>query len=266
MSSKENLLIEGSELNLIFIHGWGMNSGVWRSFQPFLDSLDIPKGITANCHFLDLPGYGNSKHVSLDHYNLAALSEHVESLLPTNTLLIGWSLGGLVATAIALSASQKVVGLINLCSSPKFMQEGNWPGIKPDVIAAFESQLVGEYAQLMKRFVGIQFMGVESQRTNSKEVLNNILDYPAPDKEVLAAGLEILKNTDFRERLGKLDIPQLNIFGRLDSLVPIKVVDEIQQLSALSCHQVIAKASHAPFISHPQEVLKAINGFITESL
>ncbi|WP_391527363.1 alpha/beta fold hydrolase, partial [Enterobacter bugandensis] len=79
-----------------------------------------------------------------------------------------------------------------------------------------------------------------------------------PDVEVLNGGLEILKTADLREPLAGLSMPHLRIYGYLDGLVPRKVVPLLDSLWPDSESQVIAKAAHAPFISHPTEFCSAL--------
>jgi pimeloyl-[acyl-carrier protein] methyl ester esterase len=80
-----------------------------------------------------------------------------------------------------------------------------------------------------------------------------------PDVEVLNGGLEILKTADLRERLIALTMPHLRIYGYLDGLVPRKVVPLLDALWPESDSLVIAKAAHAPFISHPAEFCSALS-------
>lgn len=45
-----------------------------------------------------------------------------------------------------------------------------------------------------------------------------------PPAEVLNGGLEILKTADLRQPLAALTMPFLRLYGRLDGLVPRKIV------------------------------------------
>ncbi len=51
-------------------------------------------------------------------------------ILPPSFNLIGWSLGGLLATRIALTTPARIIKLMNVTSSPYFIKEGDWPGIE----------------------------------------------------------------------------------------------------------------------------------------
>ena len=51
----------------------------------------------------------------------------------------------------------------------------------------------------------------------------------------------------------ELKMPVAGCFGRLDSLVPVAMLVELQTLLPQASLTILAKASHAPFISHPAE-------------
>ena len=78
------------------------------------------------------------------------------------------------------------------------------------------------------------------------------LALPMPSVEVLNGGLEILKTADLRQPLTTLDVPFLRLYGRLDGLVPRKIIPVLDALWPKSTSIVVDKAAHAPFISHPQ--------------
>ena len=48
-------------------------------------------------------------------------------------------------------------------------------------------------------------------------------------------------------------MPFLRLYGKLDGLVPRKAIKLITELSPRSDTFVFEQASHAPFISHPEE-------------
>ena len=73
-----------------------------------------------------------------------------------------------------------------------------------------------------------------------------------PSSEVLNGGLEILKTADLRQSLLELSVPFLRMYGRLDGLVPRKIIPLLDALWPASESVMFDKAAHAPFISHPQ--------------
>ena len=165
---------------------------------------------------------------------------------------LGWSLGGLVASQVALSHPDRLQALVTVASSPCFSAHDSWPGIKPDVLSGFQQQLSEDFQRTVERFLALQTLGTESARQDAKALKSTVLSLPMPSPEVLNGGLEILKTADLRQPLTTLDVPFLRLYGRLDGLVPRKIIPVLDALWPKSTSIVFDKAAHAPFISHPQ--------------
>lgn len=102
-----------------------MNNNVWAHLLDELVALTSRPILT-----LELPGYGDRENTIAEH-TVESLSAWLDSEISQPATLIGWSLGGLVATQFALDFPHKVSGLGLIASSPKFIAEGDWPGIQP---------------------------------------------------------------------------------------------------------------------------------------
>ncbi|ENE7664095.1 pimeloyl-ACP methyl ester esterase BioH [Enterobacter roggenkampii] len=239
--------------HLVLLHGWGLNAEVWRCVSEELASQ-------FTLHLVDLPGYGRSR--GFGAMSLDEMAQQVLDAAPQNAVWLGWSLGGLVASKIALDNPGRVSALVTVASSPCFSAQDVWPGIKPEVLAGFQQQLSDDFQRTVERFLALQTMGTETARQDARTLKQTVLSLPMPDVEVLNGGLEILKTIDLREPLASLALPHLRMYGYLDGLVPRKVVPLLDNLWPESQSMVVAKAAHAPFISHPGEFCSALSAFI----
>lgn len=238
--------------HLVLLHGWGLNAEVWNCIVPRLSSQ-------FTLHLVDLPGFGRS--TGFGAMTLDAMAGAVVSRAPASALWLGWSLGGLVASQVALNDPQRVTGLITVASSPCFGAHTDWPGIKPDVLAGFQHQLSEDYKRTVERFLALQTLGTESARQDARLLKDVVLNQPMPTVDVLNGGLEILKDVDLREALCGLNIPFLRLYGRLDGLVPRKVAALLDALWPDSESLIFDKAAHAPFISHPAAFCETLIAF-----
>ena len=229
--------------HLVLLHGWGLNAQVWDCITPEL---------SAHCtlHLVDLPGYGRSGEWGA--MTLEAMAEKVLENAPERAIWLGWSLGGLVASQIALNHPTRVQALVTVASSPCFSARDEWPGIKPEVLSGFQQQLSEDFQRTVERFLALQTLGTESARQDARSLKQAVLSLPMPSSEVLNGGLEILKTADLRAPLTALDLPFLRLYGRLDGLVPRKIVPQLDAQWPQSESFIFDKAAHAPFISHPQ--------------
>ncbi len=126
------------------------------------------------------------------------------------------------------------------------------------MLAGFQQQLSNDFQRTVERFLALQTMGTETARQDARTLKTTVLSLPMPEVEVLNGGLEILKTADLREPLASLTLPHLRIYGYLDGLVPRKIVPLLDEQWPQSEALIVAKAAHAPFISHPSEFCAAI--------
>ncbi|EKP0279108.1 pimeloyl-ACP methyl ester esterase BioH [Aeromonas bestiarum] len=245
----------GQGPDLVLLHGWGMNGAVWHGIAQ-------PLAAHYRLHLVDLPGFGNSPLADGSEYSLPWLAEQVAAVLPQKCHLLGWSLGGLVASQLALTQPERCQSLITVASSPCFMARDDWPGIAPKVLTGFNQMLAGDFKQTIERFLAIQAMGSEHARDDIRQLRHWLAERPAPQLAALEAGLGLLADVDLRDELATLSLPWLRVYGRLDSLVPKAAIPLLDERYPASHSLVLEKASHAPFISHPQQFVEIIRHFV----
>ncbi|NMH60748.1 pimeloyl-ACP methyl ester esterase BioH [Alteromonas sp. MYP5] len=232
-----------------------MNGGAFSQLIPYMQE-DFRLTV------IDLPGFGENSHIVPEPFSLAAIAELIAPRLPKNAVVIGWSLGGLVAQYLALHHANTVAGLITIASSPKFEQTLGWPGIDAQLLVQFQQQLAQDYRKTIERFLAIQAMGSATARQDIKAIREAIHAYPEPAPKALAEGLKLLSSEDLRQDIGRIKQPTLRLYGRLDSLVPPSSIDQICKLHPQADSVVLPHASHAPFISHPQQTSDIIGHFV----
>ncbi|WKX26625.1 pimeloyl-ACP methyl ester esterase BioH [Tatumella ptyseos] len=237
---------------LVLLHGWGLNSQVW-------DFILTPLSPHFSITVIDLPGYGRSQ--PSDPLSLDEMASHIAPYIPSQSVVLGWSLGGLVAAQLAIDFKEKIKQLIFVASSPCFSERGEWPGITPQVLDNFQTQLATDFRRTIERFIALQSLGTENASLNTRTLKQSIIDQPQASLAVLNRGLSILQHDDLRQKISSIAAPTLRIYGALDSLVPRKSIALTDKLWPASQSIVIEHAAHAPFISHPQEFCEAIIKF-----
>lgn len=232
---------------LVLLHGWGVNQGVWHTLL-----ADIPAGFSVLT--LDIAGFGAAQE-PLQPYNFETVLARLAQQIPDHSLVCGWSLGGLLAIALAERYPAKVRQLALVAATPCFLQQHDWPGMKALVMQQFAESLQHNLTQTINRFLAIQAMGSVSAKSDALTLKQAIAAYPQATAEALSAGLDFLSSQDLRQSFTSLTQPIVGCFGALDSLVPAAVLPVLQQLQPNASFKVLAKASHAPFISHRADFL-----------
>ncbi len=244
----------GQGPTIVLVHGWAMHSGIWQAFAE-----QLAKHYQVIC--LDLPGHGQSD--ALNDFNLPDISAALVAAVPEGQFCwLGWSLGATVVLDIAQRYPDKVSSLVLLAGNPMFTQSQQWSGMRVDLLEAFATQLNVDCQATLLRFLSLQVNQLPDFKALIKRLKVAVLEYPAPDHQTLQGGLEILKTADLRTVLAEITVPVSVILGTRDTLVPVSVGQQIQALAPTIELNIIEKAGHVPFLSHPQEIIHIISKFI----
>lgn len=247
--------ITGTGLPMVLLHGWGLNSGVFDHLLPLLSQQ-------YSVHLIDLPGFGDNSDMPLGP--LSDVARLIAANIPDESIVIGWSLGGLIAQQLALQHPAAVSRLVTIASTPHFMQDDEgWLGIAPNVLGMFEQQLAHDYKKTIQRFLAIQAMGSLSAKQDIHAIKHAIAAYPDPCEASLLTGLQLLQDVDLREQISAITQPTLRLYGRLDALIPHQVVPVIAELQPKAQHVVMEHVSHAPFISDKAATCAHILSFLS---
>lgn len=234
----------GQGRDLTLIHGWGMNASVWSALLP---ELRQDYRVTV----LDLPGHGNSADASFS--DLPSLSSQILDVLPEKTVLLGWSLGGLVALWLASLESERFGRALLVSSSPCFVQRPGWPAaLEHGVFDAFSSGLEQDYMATLKRFLALQLKGAEDARNLARSLGAGLNERP-PQKQALVQGLGVLNDEDQRSRLCALGGRVSILLGGRDTLVPSGMARELASVCPEADVEVLQDAGHMPFVTHPTQ-------------
>lgn len=262
-SSDFQSLVIGQKPLLVLLHGWGLNSAVW---QPLIASLPQDFTDRFNIVTVDLPGFGANVSKVVSPYTIENICQSISATILQPAIYLGWSLGGLIATEMALSHPEKVLALITVASSPRFLEEKtqceennqvSWQGIKPSVLKAFHQQLHVDIQKTITGFLKIQAMGSPHIRQDIKLISELVFQHKMASKATLDESLQLLESSDYREKLQLITQPFFRMYGNADSLVPKSIIEKVNKLAQQSDVYIFKQASHAPFISHADD-FKAI--------
>ena len=237
---------------LLMIHGWGMHSGMWMQARDLLSHH-------FELHMVDLPGMGHSEN--LDVYNLHTVTKKIVEAMPYNSNVLGWSLGGLIATKVALMNPIKKLILVG--STPCFVARDDWQqGMPSDVFESFFAGAMQDYQGTMHKLLALIAMGSGNARATSKMLREALSLRPAPNQQALLGALDILRTADLRADLHRLATPTLLIHGAHDKLASLSAAEWTAKTLPNATLFTLPSAAHEPFISHPQMFADKITEFL----
>ncbi|RKZ39856.1 MAG: pimeloyl-[acyl-carrier protein] methyl ester esterase [Candidatus Parabeggiatoa sp. nov. 3] len=246
---------QGQGKPLILLHGWGFNGEIWNTI-----AAELSQQWTV--YQVDLPGHGRSP---MSEYRLPTLVEQLATDLPQKAVWIGWSLGGLLALAMARWQPASVRALVLVASSPRFVTAADWPhAMTPTVLEHFAQQLQHDTMGTLHRFLALQVKGSQAARQQLRTLQALLKKTGVPQAEALQAGLTLLQNTDLRSELLQIRSQALLCLGGHDTLVPAAMGKNCQQWWP-ALHKVCIKpAAHIPFLSHPELFLPILQDFLSQ--
>ena len=248
--------VRGAGPPLVLIHGWGMHAGV---FDGLAESLSRQRTL----YLVDLPGHGRSRDANTS-LTLGACVDAIAARTPPAPWL-GWSLGGLFALHAVSCIPEHATALIMLCALPRFVRTDDWPyGMSAEVFQQFGSDLANDYRATLGRFLALETLGSEHAAAELRMLRAQVFAHGEPSQRALIEGLQLLERSDLRDVLPQLRVSSLWIAGRRDRLSDWRAMQAAVTQAPASRFLRIEGASHAPFLTHVDEVADAILDFLDD--
>ena len=251
----------GQGPNLTMIHGWAAQNSDWKSWA----ETELAPYFTVT--LIELPGFGNSEALPDSNQIEADWLTAITAVLPAQTHLLGWSLGGLLAQKIAINSPERVQSLICLASTPRFTQTDDWQwAVSPTLIGDFIQAIGTETSTTLKHFWKLQIQGSDGARQLIRQFMAKIKDSRMPTMKGLLQGLDLLKSIDCRPCAQDIQCPVLWLLGENDPLIPVNFIQdfmaEFSTIQPTAKVEILSGAAHMPFLSHPTETAQKIIVFL----
>jgi pimeloyl-[acyl-carrier protein] methyl ester esterase len=255
MSEKLQIKILGQGPDLVLVHGWAMNSGIWGGV---VDALVAEFRL----HLVDLPGHGVNRHIPLS-LDLNAVAAQILSELPPACWL-GWSLGGLITLAAALQQPLKIKRMLLVAATPSFSEQPDWDcGVGIGAQQALIDGLEENFDETLHQFYLQTFGPIWMQEALGRLEKGGLAD-KIPDKKTLSTGLHLLYHNSVMTELDSIKIPALWLGGSRDRTIRPESFSRAASLMPAATSSMVTGAGHAPFISHEEKFLDIIRSFLHE--
>lgn len=175
-----------------------------------------------------------------------------------NEVLLGWSLGAMLAMA-AVAAGARPRALVLIGASPRFVASAAWPhGLDASTVTAFQTGIAAQPDRTMKRFLALQTLG-DSQRSAGQAALEHALE---TDPAKLSPALSALIGADLRTQVRHIGVPALLLHGENDALMPMAAANWLSAQLPHAQLQLFPQCGHAPHVTHARGVAEALQRFL----
>ncbi|OIJ17937.1 hypothetical protein BKP45_20495 [Anaerobacillus alkalidiazotrophicus] len=241
--------------HIIMLSGWATDKEVFRPLQ-----TELQKTYQVSC---------------IDWRKIERLTDYknrlLEKIMYINgpIVLLGWSLGSIVAIEVASILSERLKGLICIGGTSSFTMKSDYlSGWKPRIVNLMKKKLVMDKDQTLFTFYQTFFSCNEKNKGFDKKFLQLVHDKLKGDQlSSIMMGLTYLIETDVRMHLKNINIPTMLIHGKNDSICPFEASQFIyEQMIENARLYVLEDAGHIPFFTNEDLCLKWINSFLESEI
>ena len=241
----------GQGTPIVFLHGLLGSADSWV-FQLL--------GLSDRYHVIswDAPGYGQSDGVETDLEAFTdQLSGFISALGLAAPVLVGHSMGGVLAARLASAPRQPVSRLILSCTHPGYAAPKDTPPTQ----------------KLLDRMTAIKQEGpVAYGQERAKAMVAHPIDpflldvaaYVAAGTvpEGLFSATRMLQFADMRLYYKQITAPTKVLFAERDPVVQPKLSEELKDLTPFATHEILPGVGHAPYLENVEIYEKALTSFL----
>ena len=254
---------EGDDPPIVFVHGIG---GKWQNWLENLPRAAESRRAIA----LDLPGFGASpmprQEISISFY-AKLVDGLLEQLGVERAVIVGNSMGGFVATELAIHHSERVDRLVLASAAgisiTRLRRRPIITGARvAGAISAFA--LARRHAMVARprlRHLAMSFV-IRHPSLMRPDLLLEIA--PEANSPGFMDSMDALLGFDDKDRLPEIDRPVLLVWGREDMLVPVRDADEFERLLPRCRKVVLDETGHVPMLERPRSFNDCLMEFVED--
>ncbi|MBC1493619.1 2-succinyl-6-hydroxy-2,4-cyclohexadiene-1-carboxylate synthase [Listeria welshimeri] len=253
--------LNGEKPVLLMLHGF---TGSNKTFQESITHLEEHFSIVAP----DLLGHGKTDSPDeIARYSIERIVDDLVTILQELKIMqcfvLGYSMGGRVATAFASAHPEMVRGLILVSSSPglaqKDLQESR---VQADNRLAdmLESEGIRSFVDYWEKLALFASQEVLSDELKKRIRLERLAQNPN-GLAMSLRGMGTGKQPSYWNHLADFTFPVLLMTGSLDEKFE-KIAQEMQQLLPNSTHVTVQNAGHAVYLEQPNIFLSQLTNWL----
>lgn len=245
---------EQGEKCVVLLHGYLESMLVWEDFIPLI--YKQVRVVT-----LDLPGHGISVVEGTCHsmeFLADVVAEAMRALGVERFTVVGHSMGGYVALALAEKYAERLDGLVLLSSTPNPDTELKRENRRREIelIRSGKKELLARVAP------AAGFAACNRQRM--KEYIEDLTEqvHVTEDEGIIALLNGMIERKDQNEMLRQSSVKQLFILGRKDEYIVEEVAEKMAAEHPLAEVVWLDNAGHMGFLEEPEKTAEALLKFM----
>ncbi len=245
---------------VLLVHGIGGGRSIWSNSSSATLRALTDAGYQAVA--LDLPGYGGSEHLgppTLDNM-VQALQDLIHHIGAARTIVLGHSMGGMVAQELVARSPQLVQGLVLACTSASFGNaDGAWQAkFLADRLAPLDE---GEGMWRMAQRL-VPKMVASGTHLAAQQLAVDVMSR-VPEATYRAA-LQAIASFDRREALAQIRVPTLVLAAEHDMTAPPDVMQRMASRIIGGQYACVPHAGHIANVESPTAFNECVLRFLEQ--
>lgn len=244
---------------MLFSHGFGCDQSIWRFLTP---TLAIDYQLVLLDHVgagqSDQAAYDSQKYGNLDGY-ARDIVEICQALDLRDVVLVGHSVGAMIAMLAAIRAPEHFSRLVLLAPSPCYLNEPSYVGgfdrADIDQLLAFMDSDYGSWATMFAALLA----GDSNDPTLGMELTNR---FCSTDSVLAKQFARVAFLSDNRADVTRLQLPTLLLQCAQDAVAPAEVGEYLAQHMPHATLVQLQTTGHCPHLSAPLETLAAMRTYL----
>lgn len=244
------------DTTVLLLHGIGGGQAIWA------DALPVLAGAGCRAVAMDFPGYGASPGTPTMDALVGALGAMLGHLGAARTVVVGHSMGGMVAQELLARGGPAVKGLVLACTSASFGKpDGTWQAnFIAERLAPLDQGLgmPGMAQALVPAMVSPGAVAGAAQRA--------VAVMAAVPEASYRVALQAIAAFDRRAALAAITVPTLCLAGAHDRTAPPDVMQRMAQRIPGAHYLCLADAGHIANVEQPAAFHAALLSFLQRRL
>jgi pimeloyl-ACP methyl ester carboxylesterase len=245
----------GTGTPILFLHSFGHNKNLW--FPQLTHFAELGYRVIAP----DMPGHGESSFHPDDHTVDRIGQSYVEfldKLGVDKTVVAGISIGGYIALRMWAHGSEKISGLVMICSKAEADTEEIRERRRKQIENITQNGLANFVETTGPKRVSPTIVETRPWVVDWIKMMNYTVS-----AEANAATLEAMAvKDDDTATLATIDVPALILSGSHDIFIPRESPHNLEKGIADATHHVIQDAGHVASLERPTEVNGHLEAFL----
>ncbi len=247
---------------MLFAHGFGCDQQMWRFVAPaFEPSHRVLRFDHIGCGHADIGAYDEQRHARIEGY-ADDVCTIVQALDLHDVVYVGHSVSAMIGVLAALQMPGRFARLVMVGPSPCYLNDppAYHGGFEPEDIEGLldlmETNLLG-----WANFLAPTVMGAG----NPEELTGELkASFCASDAHISRRFARATFTADHRHLLPQVSVPALVLQMADDAIAPRHVGEYVQRALSQAALHVIDGVGHCPHMSHPQQTIAAIQGWLRQ--